>query len=244
MSAPRPDAARVAITGASGALGQALCERFLTAGWSVLALTSGPIPATAEGGGIRWCSWRCGEEAALLPQLEDVDLLVINHGLNVHGERSADAVRRSLEINALSGWRLLELVLEGRLDNSDVARSGPTEVWVNTSEAEVLPALSPLYEISKRLIGQLVSLRRPDARRCGVRLRTLVLGPFRSSLNPIGVMTPGFVAARILNQASWPLPWIVVTPNPLTWLLLPLSELVRATYFVLFSRPPAEHPDR
>ena len=33
------------------------------------------------------------------------------------------------------------------------------ELWVNTSEAEIQPAASPAYELSKRLIGQLVSLR-------------------------------------------------------------------------------------
>ena len=38
-----------------------------------------------------------------------VDILVLNHGLNVHGDRSAAAVKRSLEVNALSAWPRLPL---------------------------------------------------------------------------------------------------------------------------------------
>jgi NAD(P)-dependent dehydrogenase (short-subunit alcohol dehydrogenase family) len=72
-------------------------------------------------------------------------------------------------------------------------------VWINTSEAEYQPCLSPLYEISKRLIGQLLSLRAPLLNR-HLRLRRLVLGPFRSELNPIGLMGPDFVAANILRH--------------------------------------------
>lgn len=245
MCANRPDAATVAITGASGALGQALCSRFLRAGWLVVALSTSSPPENDAGApswkGIRWVTWRCGEESELLSLLRGVDLLVINHGLNVHGDRSAEAVQRSLEVNAMSGLRLLEAFLH--CSEAGVGATSRREVWVNTSEAEVIPAFSPLYEISKRLLGQLVSLRRLDAGRYGVRVRTLVLGPFRSSLNPAGLMNPDFLAGEILRQASWPLPWIVVTPNPLTWLLLPCNELVRWGYFGLFSQWSPENSD-
>ena len=50
----------------------------------------------------------------------------------------------------------------------------------------------------------------------GLILRKLVLGPFRSDLNPIGVMSADFVANQILRQADMGLPLIVVTPNPIT----------------------------
>ena len=104
---------------------------------------------------------------------------------------------------------------------------------MNTSEAEIQPALSPAYELSKRLIGQLVSLRwsAPASERVELpKLRKLVLGPFHSDLNPIGVMSADFVAGQILWQAEIGLPLIIVTPNPATLLVMPLVELGRLIY--------------
>ena len=62
------------------------------------------------------------------------------------------------------------------------------------------------------------------------KLRKLVLGPFRSDLNPIGVMSADFVAGQILWQADLGLPLIIVTPNPITLLAMPLIELGRWIY--------------
>jgi hypothetical protein len=110
-------------------------------------------------------------------------------------------------------------------------------LWVNTSEAELMPAVSPLYEISKRLLGQLLSLRSLDQqgpRAC--RIRRLVLGPFRSALNPIGVMSADFVAGQVIAQVRRGVGLVIVTPNPLTYLLFPLAVLVRRLYFGLTSR--------
>ena len=175
-------------------------------------------------------------------------MLVLNHGVNVHTARDRTAVERSLEVNALSSWRLLELfatvVGERR---SAVGPRAPTgtarplpEVWLNTSEAEIQLAVSPLYEISKRLLGQLLSLRALDlARAAGgpLRLRRLVLGPFRSSLNPIGLMNADWVAGEVMRQAlDWNCGLVIVTPNPLTYLLMPLATLSRWAYFRLTTR--------
>ena len=126
----------------------------------------------------------------------------------------------------MSHWRLLQRFEQ--LHSITATGSKPAELWVNTSEAEIQPALSPAYELSKRLIGQLVSLRwsAPAKERNGLpRLRKLVLGPFRSDLNPIGVMSANFVANQILRQADMGLPLIVVTPNPITWVVMPFTEL-------------------
>jgi NAD(P)-dependent dehydrogenase (short-subunit alcohol dehydrogenase family) len=234
-SGSRSGSRTAAITGARGALGGALCRRLADRGWTVIGLTStlqaGEEPVPCGPDGLRWQGWCCGREPELRQLITELDLLVINHGINVHADRSPDAVARSLEVNALSAWRLLELVLE-----VSAADGRPREVWVNTSEAEILPAISPLYEISKRLLGQLVSVRGADAAARGVRVRRLVLGPFRSELNPIGVMSAGFVASQILLQARLGWNLIVVTPNPLTWVLMPLTELLRSAYVGLFSR--------
>ena len=240
----------VAITGASGALGQALLRRWHDRGARLIALCHGDHPLRlndARGQLIPLLQqrWQVGEEEALRQLLGEVDVLVLNHGVNVHGERSAEATLLSLEVNALSTWRLLELfaevVAERQVAGSPVSE-GETiaprplpEVWVNTSEAEIQPALSPLYEISKRLIGQLLSLRAPLLNR-RMRLRRLVLGPFRSALNPIGLMGADFVAAAILLQADWGWDLIVVTPNPLTYIVMPLVALGRWLYASLLCR--------
>ncbi|MGH2415941.1 MAG: bifunctional sterol desaturase/short chain dehydrogenase, partial [Microcystaceae cyanobacterium] len=94
---------------------------------------------------------------------------------------------------------------------------------------------SPLYELSKRTAGDLVTLRRLDAP-CVVR--KLILGPFKSNLNPVGVMSAGWVAKQIVNLAQRDVRNIIVTINPLTFIAFPLKEFCVATYFKLFSRKP------
>jgi hypothetical protein len=106
-------------------------------------------------------------------------------------------------------------------------------VWLNTSEAEVSPAVSPLYELSKRTIGDLVTLRRLDA---PCVIRKVILGPFKSNLNPIGVMSADWVARQVVNLARRDFRDIIVTVNPLTYLTFPIKEFCVASYFRLFSR--------
>jgi monoglucosyldiacylglycerol epimerase len=239
MPDPSNAALTVAITGASGALGQALLRRWHRSGAQLIALCHGCAPLELAGPDgqpipLRQVQWQVGQEAALEPLLEEVDVLVINHGINVHGDGSAEATGRSLEVNALSAWRLLELFAVVAARRGEARRDGGRrpEVWVNTSEAEIQPALSPLYEISKRLLGQLLSLRAPELAPV-LRLRRLVLGPFRSALNPIGVMGADWVAGEILRQADWDWGLIIVTPNPLTFVLMPLATLTRWAYYGL-----------
>ena len=233
----------VAITGASGALGQALIRAWHDRGAKVIALTSSGQPLTVvDSSGtpipLQQVSWQVGEERALAPALAAVDVLVLNHGTNPHQNRSAEATAQALEVNALSSWRLVELFagLVGQREGASRA-----EVWINTSEAEIQSALSPLYEISKRLLGEIVSLRALDwaSGERPLRVRRLVLGPFRSALNPIGVMGADFVAQQVLNQAQWGCNLIIVTPNPLTYVLMPLAALGRWLYFSLTSSKPS-----
>jgi NAD(P)-dependent dehydrogenase (short-subunit alcohol dehydrogenase family) len=247
---------RVAITGASGSLGIELLRAFHGCGASLVALTTRAEPlqlisTSGEPIPLEQRCWRCGAELELAEFLSQVDILVINHGINAHGDRSAAALERSLEVNALSCMRLLECFAASAPAGGAVVESAAKaglgsrprrEVWINTSEAEILPAVSPLYEISKRLLGQLVSLRALDLAGPELRIRRLVLGPFRSNLNPIGVLGPGFVAQAVLRLATWDWGLIVITPNPLTYLLMPLVLLVRWCYLGLFSRPGPQNP--
>ncbi|MEO0395400.1 MAG: bifunctional sterol desaturase/short chain dehydrogenase [Cyanobacteria bacterium P01_A01_bin.137] len=218
----------VAVTGASGTLGRALIKRLAAQGARPIAI-SRSADAVIDGA-TRVVPWEPGQERALQDVLRRVNILVINHGVNVHGERSADAISTSLEVNALSAWRLMEVFLETVDD-----RLGPAtkELWINTSEAEVNPAFSPLYETSKRLLGDLITLRRQDA---PCVIRKLVLGPFKSQLNPVGVMSADWVAGAIVGLAKRDIRNIVVTINPLTYLLFPVKETLQTVYFKLFSR--------
>ncbi|NJN31244.1 MAG: bifunctional sterol desaturase/short chain dehydrogenase [Synechococcales cyanobacterium RM1_1_8] len=256
----------VAVTGASGRLGQALLRSLQAQGAEVIALSSSrsavviaaedePEPETGSGQkapaqAVKTVLWQVGEEQALAPWLAQVDILVINHGVNVMGDRTPAAIHNSYEINAFSGWRLLELFLERvetqartQAQNQDQTPSdrqtSTPEVWVNTSEAESNPAFSPLYELSKRTLGDLVTLRRLDA---PCPIRKLILGPFKSDLNPVGVMSADWVAERIVALAVAGRRNVIVTINPLTFVTFPLKEFYVSSYFRLFTRSPNPSP--
>ncbi len=218
----------IAITGASGSMGRALIAALQQRGAKIIALTT--REAVDFGPNVRVVTWRSGEEAALRSTLAGADILVVNHGVN-QGDRSAAAIARSLEVNTLSAWRLMELFFETVTKSEHRALK---EVWVNTSEAEVNPAFSPMYELSKRAIGDLITLRRLDAP-CVVR--KLILGPFKSELNPIGVMSADWVAKAIVALAERDVRNIIVTINPLTYLLFPIKELAKSLYFRAFAKP-------
>lgn len=228
----------VAVTGASGTLGRSLLLHLQKADAKVIALTSKPQTVTINMDGedreIQTVTWQVGKEKELAELLEKVDILVLNHGINVHGERTKEAIFQSYEVNTFSSLRLMELFFETVRDNKDIACK---EVWVNTSEAEVNPAFSPLYELTKRALGDLVNLRRLDAP-CTVR--KLILGPFKSNLNPIGVMSADWVAEQIVKLAKADFRTIIVTINPLTFVALPIKEFLVSTYFKLFSRKSKE----
>ncbi len=225
---------KIAVTGASGSLGKALLQQLHLKGAKVIALTSSQSSLALEIDGkelpIKTLTWQVGKEAELATELDKIDILILNHGINVHRERNEDAIAKSYEINAFSSWRLMELFFKTVKTNEDIVRK---EVWVNTSEAEVNPAFSPLYELSKRTLGDLVTLRRLDAP-CVVR--KLILGPFKSNLNPIGVMSPEWVAKQIVNLAQRDIRNIIVTINPITIVAFPIKEFCVSTYFKLFSK--------
>ncbi|MGK7936433.1 MAG: bifunctional sterol desaturase/short chain dehydrogenase [Xenococcaceae cyanobacterium] len=225
---------KIAVTGASGSLGKALLKQLHLKGAKVTALTSSQSSLVLEINGkqlpVKTLTWQVGKEAELATELEKIDILILNHGINVHGERTEEAIAKSYEINALSCWRLMELFCQTVRTNEDIVRK---EVWVNTSEAEVNPAFSPLYELSKRTLGDLVTLRRLDA---PCVIRKLILGPFKSNLNPIGIMSAEWVAKQIVNLAQRDTRNIIVTINPITMILFPCKEFCVSVYFKFFTK--------
>lgn len=227
---------RIAVTGASGTLGQALLTQLHLAGAKVTALTSSTteIALNLPTGclPIETVVWRSGEEAQLREKLAKIDILVVNHGINVQGKRDSCAIAQSYEINTFSVLRLIDVFCQTITSDRDTVRK---EIWVNTSEAEVNPAFSPLYELSKRAIGDLVTMRRLDA---PCVIRKLILGPFKSNLNPVGVMSADWVAKQIVNLVKRDVRNIIVTINPLTFLLFPCKEFFVANYFRWFTNKP------
>ena len=113
------------------------------------------------------------------------------------------------------------------------------EIWINTSEAEILPALNPSYEISKSLIGQLVSFKKnllDKETKKKFLIRKIILGPFKSDLNPIGIMSPKFVSKKIFDLASSKNYLIIISPNPLSYILFPLKEFLNFLYCQIIYR--------
>ena len=225
---------RIGVTGASGTLGRALLTQLHKAGAKVTAFTSSSDQISLELAGsklpVNTITWTIGKESDILAELEKLDILIINHGVNVHGARTPEAIALSYEVNTFSVHRLLELFLSTIKSDRDLVRK---EVWVNTSEAEVNPAFSPLYELSKRASGDLVTLRRLDA---PCVIRKLILGPFKSKLNPVGIMSADWVAKQIVNLARRDVRNIIITINPLTFILFPLKEFCVATYYRFFTK--------
>ena len=228
---------RIGITGASGALGCALSKKFRKKGAYVIGLTHRPANDTKlnELGPNEWVQWFCGQEELLDGTLANLDILIVNHGINPKGKQSNIDLNNALQINALSSWRLMER-FEVVIRNDRITRA--REIWINTSEAELMPALSPAYEISKRLIGNLVSIKwnqlDMDLKNV-LKIRKLILGPFRSELNPLGIMEADFVADRIIDQSMFDFTLIIVSPNPMTYLLMPITEIFRCIYSKVLS---------
>ena len=219
----------IAITGASGGLGQALTSELLQQKAKVIALTTNP-DKLIPGKRLQVLPWQLGQEDQLQAYLEKVDILIINHGINVYGDRTSAAINSAYEINTFSALRLI--------DTFTATVNGPQakatkEIWVNTSEAEVSPALSPLYELSKRALGDIITLKRLD-NNCVIR--KLILGPFKSRLNPYGVISSRQVAKGIVFFAKRDFRNVIVTINPLTYIFFPLKEMFVSLYFRFFSK--------
>ncbi|WP_341530835.1 bifunctional sterol desaturase/short chain dehydrogenase [Nostoc sp. UHCC 0302] len=219
----------VALTGASGTLGQALAAELLKHNAKVVALTTNP-EKLPEQAGVKVVPWQLGNEADLRNSLEKIDILIINHGINVYASRTPEAINSSYEVNTFSALRLMDIFLTTVTGPQAKATK---EIWVNTSEAEVSPALSPLYELSKRALGDVVTLKRLDG---DCVIRKLILGPFKSQLNPYGVMSAEQVARAILFLAKRDFRNIIVTINPLTYMLFPLKEASTWLYYRIFSK--------
>ena len=220
----------IGITGASGALGKELTKIFREKGYKVIGFTHSKNNYEINNySPNEWIEWQCGKEFLLQEHLKKIDILILNHGIYDMSKKNS-SYENSIEINALSKLKFLNLFETIAIkDNSPIAK----EIWINTSEAEIFPALNPSYEISKSLIGQLVSFKknlRDENTKKKLKIKKLILGPFKSELNPIGIMNPKFVSNQIYNFANLNIFLIIVSPNPLSYILFPIKELYYLIY--------------
>ncbi len=228
---------RIGITGASGSLGMSLSREFRSKGAFVVGLTHNNIPENCNLNEApnQWIQWNCGEENKLDDILEKLDILVLNHGINPGGNLNIDCLNKAIEVNALSTWRLIERFEKLIFNKKNNHQS--KEIWINTSEAEIQPAFSPSYEISKRLIGQLISFKQcslTQEEKSRLKIKKIILGPFKSKLNPIGIMSADLVANLIIKKSYYCSKLIIITPNPITYIIMPLIETTRRLYFEFF----------
>ena len=220
----------VGITGASGSLGKELTKLFRQKGYRVIGFTHSKTNSEINlESPNEWIKWECGKESKLATHLKKIDILILNHGIyNLSRENSN--YENSIEINALSKFKFLNLFEDIALSSESSIKK---EIWINTSEAEILPALNPSYEISKSLIGQLVSFKKnllDKNTKKKLIIKKIILGPFKSELNPIGIMSPKFVSKKIYDLSNSKKYLIIISPNPLTHLLLPLKEFFILLY--------------
>ncbi len=228
----------IGITGASGALGKELTKIFRKKGFKVIGFTHSENNFEInENSPNEWIEWKCGKEFLLQEHLKKIDILILNHGIYDLSKKNS-SYEDSIEINALSKFKILNLFEEITMrENSTKAK----EIWINTSEAEILPALNPSYEISKSLIGQLVSFKTNllnENTKKKLKIKKIILGPFKSELNPIGIMNPKFVSNNIYNLANLNISLIIVSFNPLSYIFFPIKELYYFLYckFLIISK--------
>tara|TARA_Y100001970_G_scaffold200773_1_gene244228 strand:- start:1770 stop:2483 length:714 start_codon:yes stop_codon:yes gene_type:complete len=223
----------IGITGASGSLGKALTKKFKDNGYYVIGFTHSKVENKSDlSGPNEWIYWECGKEYLLKENLKKIDILILNHGIYKENIQNLD-FEKSLDVNAISKLKIFNIFKENVMQIKDESPS--KEIWINTSEAEILPALSPAYEISKSLIGKLITYQYnflSKNERQKLKIRKIIIGPFKSKLNPIGIMDANIVALLIYFISKLRLNLIIITPNPITYLIFPLKEIY---YFLYYS---------
>ena len=142
--------------------------------------------------------------------------MILNHGIKNDDKLTSSHLKNIFDINTFSHMVLTEIFLELQ-DENEVFK----EVWVNTSEAEFFPVMSPSYELTKKALGDFC-VQHMLSSNC--IFRKLVLGPFRNATYPKRPFSAQLYAWWIIFFAKRDFRMIVVSLNPLTHI------------FVLFQR--------
>jgi len=99
----------IGITGASGALGKELTKLFRQKGYKVIGFTHSKTNYEINlESPNEWIKWECGKELSLKKQLENIDILILNHGIYDLSRENSN-YENSIQINALSKFKFLNL---------------------------------------------------------------------------------------------------------------------------------------
>ncbi|BCO31249.1 short-chain dehydrogenase [Thiohalobacter sp. COW1] len=177
----------VAVTGATGFVGQAIVETLLRSGWRVRALVHRRGLDDTLTGALETVSGGLGDEAALARLLEDVDAVV-----HVAGKVRGRGPRDFRPVNADGVERLARLAL---------ARPEPPRFILISSLAAREPGLSH-YAASKREgESRLAGLAAGTAMHCAVLRPPAVYGPGDRELLPL-FQTMARGLAPVLGRAG------------------------------------------
>ena len=86
-----------------------LTKLFRQKGYKVIGFTHSKIDSEIDlESPNEWIRWECGKESTLKKHLQNIDILILNHGIyNLSRENSN--YENSIEINALSKFKFLDL---------------------------------------------------------------------------------------------------------------------------------------
>ena len=128
----------IGITGASGALGKELTKIFRQKGFKVIGFSHSKYNfEIKKDSPNEWIEWQCGKEFLLQEHLKKIDILILSHGI-YDMSKTISSFENSIEINALSKFKFLNIFETIAINNKSPITK---EIWINTSEAEILPCL-------------------------------------------------------------------------------------------------------
>ena len=102
---------RVLVTGASGAIGSAVCDALLTRGDEVVGLSRDPQRARGTNPTVRWHAWRAASERPPAAALEGVDGVVSLAGEEINQRWNAEVKQRIRETRERATKNLIDAIV-------------------------------------------------------------------------------------------------------------------------------------
>ena len=93
-------------------MGRALVAELCKREAQLIALTSSPDVSFGADQKVEVVTWQIGNERELRDRLKNVDILILNHGVNVLGARNSESIYQSYEVNTFSVFRWIDVFLE------------------------------------------------------------------------------------------------------------------------------------
>ena len=139
---------RIAVTGASGLIGSALCESFAAANIQVLKLVRRPVATATE---IRWDPVQGVENLALL---ENLDAVVHLAGAGVGDKRLSSEYKKQIRDSRIQGTQTIARSLAALTDKPKVLISASAIGWYgDTGEIKLMKQLPVQLDSCLKLCG-------------------------------------------------------------------------------------------